>query len=157
MAFVAALAVLFETIPGLRSGFGNVFYFFFWATLPGISISQHSAAGDIWGFQAVWDSAAVAAREQTTDYKRDFGMSFNIGGSQLPPVSQAFRWDGVHWSSGFLLSRVIWVLVAAGLVMLAAVFFNRFDPARGWRSKKEAREAERQRHFPRRKKIAEPP
>ncbi len=140
MAFVAALAVLFETIPGLRSGFGNVFYFFFWATLPGISISQHSAAGDIWGFQAVWDSAAVAAREQTTNYTRDFGMSFNIGGSQLPPISQAFRWEGVHWSGGFLLSRVIWMLVAAGLAMLAAVFFNRFDPARGLRSRKEARD-----------------
>jgi hypothetical protein len=141
MAFVAALAVLFETIPGLRGGFGNIFYFFFWSALPGISISQHSPGFDIWGFQAVWDSAGAVAREQTSNYKRDFGMSFNIGGSTLPPISHAFRWEGVQWSEAFLVSRVIWVLAAVGLTLLAAVFFNRFDPAKGRRSS-EVREAE---------------
>src|SRR5262249_33383027 len=31
MAFTAALAVLFETLPALRGGAGNVIYFFLWA------------------------------------------------------------------------------------------------------------------------------
>ena len=33
------------------------------------------------------------------------------------------------------------MLAAVGLALLAAALFNRFDPARGWRSKKEKREA----------------
>ena len=33
MAFTGALAVLFETVPGLRGGIGNVIYFFVWTAL----------------------------------------------------------------------------------------------------------------------------
>ena len=35
MALVAAVAVLFETVPGLRGGFGNVVWFFAWTFLIG--------------------------------------------------------------------------------------------------------------------------
>ncbi len=41
MAFTAALAVLFETLPALRGGVGNVIYFFLWtALLAGGGISE---------------------------------------------------------------------------------------------------------------------
>ena len=45
MAFTAALAILFETIPGLRGGIGNVVYFFVWTALLAVPISSLDASG----------------------------------------------------------------------------------------------------------------
>ncbi|HYL91747.1 MAG TPA: hypothetical protein VEW69_01180, partial [Alphaproteobacteria bacterium] len=41
-----------------------------------------------------------------------------------------FQWDGLHWTSGMVLQRLLWVGVAIALTCLAALFFRRFDPAR---------------------------
>ncbi|MES2393728.1 MAG: ABC transporter permease subunit, partial [Acidobacteriota bacterium] len=44
LSITAALAVLFETLPGLRGGLGNVLYFFLWIFL--ISLSVTSLTGN---------------------------------------------------------------------------------------------------------------
>jgi hypothetical protein len=40
MSVAAALAVLFETIPGLRGGLGNIAYFFLWIFLLSLSVNS---------------------------------------------------------------------------------------------------------------------
>ncbi|MCD6344269.1 MAG: hypothetical protein J7M17_01510, partial [Anaerolineae bacterium] len=43
---------------------------------------------------------------------------------------QTFHWEGVAWTSDVILGRLLWVGVALGIALLAALFFDRFDPAR---------------------------
>jgi hypothetical protein len=68
MAVVAAVAVLFETIPFLRSGFGNVAYFFLWAFALSLSVIPHFPASDLAGIGLVKDSTIAAAHlSENTD------------------------------------------------------------------------------------------
>jgi hypothetical protein len=130
MALTAAIAVLFEMLPVLRGGVGNVVWFFAWVlgglTLPDVSKNDGL---DPLGFMTVAHSMQDAARLVIPGYKNSFSLTIE------PPRSHALstlRWEGVHWSAEGVGLRVMWVLVAMAIVMLAAIFFDRFD-ARSWR------------------------
>ncbi|MGD8472946.1 MAG: hypothetical protein PVH59_02405, partial [Anaerolineae bacterium] len=46
------------------------------------------------------------------------------------PRGAAFLYDGVSWTGALLLGRLIWLGAALMLAAVAALFFDRFDPAR---------------------------
>jgi hypothetical protein len=60
----------------------------------------------------------------------NFNFSLTIGGER---AVRTFPWNGIDWTFHVLLVRLLWVGAAAGLALLASVFFHRFDPARSWR------------------------
>src|SRR5262249_29097699 len=62
MALTASIAVLFETLPLLRGGFGNIVWFFAWSML-GIGLPELSGNHrlDPMGFMAVADSMIAGA------------------------------------------------------------------------------------------------
>jgi hypothetical protein len=138
-ALVAALALLFETLPGLRGGLGNVVYLFLSF---GILATGSRLGWDLLGIEALESSI-------TADLTAEFpgsGGSFGVGITPLrgrlaewiegkgfatfPDRLQEFHWEGMRWTSQILLERLAWVGVALGLLLLAALFFDRFDPAR---------------------------
>jgi hypothetical protein len=129
MAMTAAIAVLFETVPLLRSGIGNVIYFFAWtgalaATIP-------TGAPDPAGLQVIIQSTRAVLWKIDTTHKDTFGLT--IGGIE---AVRKFLWNGVDWTAAIVLGRLMWCLVAVGFALLASVFFHRFDPAREfWRKK----------------------
>ncbi|MES2392276.1 MAG: hypothetical protein V4555_11590 [Acidobacteriota bacterium] len=45
-------------------------------------------------------------------------------------IDHTFLWPGLQWSTTILLSRAAWLVAAFSLTLLAALFFDRFDPAR---------------------------
>src|SRR4029077_11885221 len=52
-----------------------------------------------------------------------------------------FHWDGIDWTRNEVLLRLGWALGALALVLLAATFFDRFDPARSrWRSRAKSKQ-----------------
>lgn len=128
MALTAALAVSFECFPHLRGGIGNIVWFFAWAIL-GIGLPELS--GRRWldpiGVMTVADSMVAGARANIPGYKDSFSLTI---ADQVPKIVQAFRWQGVPWTSQGILMRAVWAGVAIAIVMLAALFFDRFDPAR---------------------------
>ncbi len=131
MAVVAALAVLFEMLPGLRNGAGNVIYFFLWGGILSGGISS-PRFDDLIGFNLIGQGMMHALKAVAPGYKG--GFSLTIAGLQAP--TKTFAWDGVHWTSGVILHRLIWVALAAALTLLAALAFHRFDPARErWRKR----------------------
>jgi hypothetical protein len=132
--FVAAIAVLFETIPGLRGGFGNVLYFFLWSASPALGIATQRSTFDLWGILTVWQSASAVLHAGFPDYKEGFTFSLNVGNLEAS-AQHTFYWRGVHWTGPLLLGRLFWMVVALGLVFLAAAFFDRFDPSRRRRAK----------------------
>ncbi len=128
MAVVAAVAVLFETIPFLRGGFGNVAYFFLWIFSLSLSFASRVPAFDLSGLALVKESTMAAAHlsEKT-------GFSFSLDAGQFQAASATFRWDGISWTPGILLARFLWVGVALTLGFISSLLFDRFDPARGYR------------------------
>ncbi|MFL6196723.1 MAG: hypothetical protein ACJ75H_21245 [Thermoanaerobaculia bacterium] len=141
LAITAALAVLFETLPGLRGGFGNVVWFFSWVTLLSMGAMGSRAGGtwDLFGLGLISESLfKVTAAKFGAN-----GRNFVLGGITQEGKSRTFLWDGMDWTPGLLLSRLAWLGVAVGVALLAARFFDRFDPSRGWQRKSKARKAAR--------------
>lgn len=126
MAFVAACAVLFETLPLLRGGFGNVVWLFTWTGLMPVAIKLPGFP-DPFGLGAVsaqlWE--AVRQRFGTTEH------SFSLGSIGVERPVRTFVWEGMDWTSASVLKQLLWLLVAVGIALLAALFFDRFDPSRG--------------------------
>jgi len=127
LAFLAALAVLFECVPVLRGGFGNVFYFFFWTALLGAGIQTHIGYLDLMGIGFIQQSVLERA-QQLPGYKG--GFSFQIGPHE-GRTFQTFVWDGFHWTAAAVMPRMVWFLFAFLTLLLAAAFFDRFDESRG--------------------------
>jgi hypothetical protein len=130
MALVAALAVLFESIPVLRGGIGNVLYFFLWPFSLGMGEMVKSHLVDPLGLFTVFAGLEPAAQAGIPGYKGGFSLTVD---PEPVGVVKSFRWEGVSWSQEVILSRVLWIGVALALVVLAALFFDRFDPARSLR------------------------
>lgn len=128
MALVAAVAVVFETIPFLRGGFGNVAYFFLWTAglaVPASAGAQGNSSNFDWaGLTIVWKSMRAAANTSNNS----FSFSLDVGSFDF--VRSTFLWSGIVWTAGIVLSRIAWIAFAFVLVAFSALFFDRFDPAR---------------------------
>jgi len=144
MAFVAALAVLFETLPVLRGGVGNIVFFFLWIFLlvgggvgslgTGATRSTRQHFQDFTGIVAEMDDMQTAGRKIDPAYKG--GSSLNIG--ETPPMKR-FVWTGIRWTPLMLESRLFWLLAAAFVAWLASFPFHRFDPAREWALRRKSK------------------
>jgi hypothetical protein len=135
VAVTSALAVLFESLPVLRGGIGNVIYFFVWiflltasaSTLDKSSASQPvTPYTDFTGIATVMGQMMAVLRHLDPSY--DNGASFSVGG--LMPTTKTFLWTGLAWNADLVLSRFALLGIAVALSLLAALFFDRFDPAR---------------------------
>jgi hypothetical protein len=135
MAFVAGLAVLFETTPLLRGGVGNAFYVFLWIGVLSASITLPKL--DPFALNSYMRSMQAAVLQINPGYRP--GFSFQVGAAE---ATQQFEWSGLHWSFMMVLMRLVWVGIALLLPAVAAYFFNRFDPAAQRRSSRNQPEPE---------------
>jgi hypothetical protein len=133
MGTVAAMAVLFETLPGLRGGWGNVVYFFLLMTLISghlILLAEHATDlpfADLIGYGLMESVLADTLGSRIPGYDGSLQIGAT-GDLALQPV----RWEGIPWTPERVLARLYWFGVAFVLVLVAAVCFSRFDPARGF-------------------------
>ena len=144
MGLIAAVAVLFESINWLRGGLGNVIYFFtfLFALVASGEMMRSGAPGgtlnpylDFAGWQIVGDSISRTA--QAAYPGSSGGFAFSITDLSNPKL---FHWSGIEWTADIFLSRLFFILLAIGMVMLAAVFFDRFNPSRLLRIKRKRTE-----------------
>ena len=137
LAIVAALAVLFESVSFLRGTLGNVVYFFLWG--PVMLASEGPlllartpavARNDVLGLSR----SIVSVREQLAAGQIDWGHGVS---GVISPLTAGdltrFTWTGMEWTGPVVLERLGWVCVAVAVALLAALPFDRFDPARGRR------------------------
>jgi len=143
MAITAAVAVLFETLPVLRGGVGNVIYFFAWSTYLGLS--GVTGVNDYLGFGFFMRRMVGALKLIDPSYNGGFALQ--VG--PLAHATKTFLWNGVDWTPQLLLGRLQWVAIAIGIAWLSALFFHRFDPAREGRHRnKESPEPAEERRAP---------
>lgn len=122
---VAACAVFFETVPGLRGGFGNFLYFFVWARLVAVSSQSRGAAPlDILGFGLIKPGLRAAVEAQHPGATGFFDITFD------PGTLSTFTWPGIVWTAEAVRYRLFWFLPFLLLPCAGLLFFHRFDPAR---------------------------
>jgi len=131
MAMTAAIAVLFETLPVLRGGAGNVIYFFAWAAYLGFS--GVAGVNEYVGLGFFMRSMTGALKQIDPSHTQE---QFTLQAGPVMHATKTFLWNGVDWTPQVILGRLQWVVIAIGIARLSAIFFNRFDPAReSWRRK----------------------
>jgi hypothetical protein len=119
LAFIAALAVLFESINWLRGGFGNLVYYVVYAVT--------AVVGNLQGISNVWPSL-YAACSASFDHCKS-GRQIDLGGEPLLNLP-TFRFEGIHWTAEIIWPRLAWIAVSVAVALLAAYFFHRFDPSK---------------------------
>jgi hypothetical protein len=135
MLVVAALAILFEAIPWLRGGLGNVVYFFVWisalsAPMTRLDKGVHGSYNDLFGTGTLIPSITAACEAAFPgSNKTGLNLGINVKESGKHWDLTTFRWEGLDWTSQLIARRLYWLGVGLGLALLAAVFFRRFDPA----------------------------
>jgi hypothetical protein len=129
LALTAAAAVLFETVPGLRSGTGNIVWLFLWMTG---SIGLQSGGGlDVFGMGHV-----IASMRADVGDRRPF--DFGVGLVERDTPLKVFSWSGSYVDAGFLAQRLVLLAIAVALAVLGALWFHRFDPARAMPGRRAA-------------------
>ncbi|HEV7783855.1 MAG TPA: hypothetical protein VGQ28_00880, partial [Thermoanaerobaculia bacterium] len=132
MALVAAFAVLFETIPFLKGGFGNVVWFFLYTGAVPLGIkSTHDVIG-LGLVKTQLKAAVLKAFGTATD-------GFVLGAVTNEGRTRTFRWEGMDWTREILLSRLTLLAIAIAIALLAARFFDRFDVSRSWGGRRSSR------------------
>jgi hypothetical protein len=127
ISLTGAVALLFETMPVLRGGVGNVVWFFAWATGIGLAGLTGREWLDFSGLLMVMNSITRAARTAIPGYGG--GFAFQVS-PEPARVASSLRWAGLQWDLSQILLRLEWIAVALALVQVATFFFDRFDPAR---------------------------
>jgi hypothetical protein len=151
MALVAAVAVLFDTVGWLRGGLGSALYFFlFLFLLMPAMFMPYSPVLDFTGTRLVGDSIVEAALGT-----RPAMAATGFGFGYANPNPSWFRFDGIEWTAELVLWRLLFVLIAVGLVLLAAACFDRFNTARPVRARRPSAKAAT--HAPAAATAAQPP
>jgi len=146
LLLVAAIAVLFESVRFLRGGLGNVVYFFLWTiSLATIATALDSGRtrNDPMGMGILIPTikgAVYAEFPQINPDSTGVAMGFHIRGDGRAWDMTTFAWHGMDWSGSIAAQRAVWIALALFVTLLAALFFDRFDPAVGTVSRR-ARDA----------------
>jgi hypothetical protein len=123
LVFVCGLAVVFEVLPGLRGGLGNVAWVFAWALL--LVLSMRGPALD-------WSGLVLTRASMRADLLAAKGVDetgFRVGGGPRH-ATQVFPWHGLEWTPGALLGRAQWLGAGLLLALAGVPFFDRFDASR---------------------------
>ena len=129
MVFVAAAAVMFESIPPLSGSLGNILYLIFIETILITSI-QELHYFDLSGIELFIQSGHEAVRQFYPDAKPGVLVGFVKFDEHLSKEVITFPWKGIDWTTATLLPRLIWVGLGLVFVAIAVPFFDRFDRTR---------------------------
>ncbi|MFF3176515.1 ABC transporter permease [Streptomyces sp. NPDC057900] len=128
MVLTAAAALLFEAVPLLRAGLGNIVWFFVWAFVAIGGQSPNAPLGGI-GVHPVVRSLGDAMRGQGIDPRQ--AGEFSLGLTLIDKPLTTFDWNGFAPDSAYLLGRLAVIAIALAATLLPLLWFPRFDPARG--------------------------
>lgn len=134
LALVAALAVLFETLPPLARGFGNFVWFFVWGAL--LVVPLETGALDLLGIATFQAAMGEAVRGIDPGYESGFVIT--LAGDAAARIHGTFTWDGLAASEIPWRERAQVLALALLVATAAALPFDRFDPARRRRRRGDA-------------------
>lgn len=131
MAFVAAMAVLFESVSFLQGGFGNIVYFVAFI----FSLPLFMENSTLIKYPAYEPSGLALLADQmgkgVSAIYPAYDGAFSLGaGGLAPKATTTFIWNGIHWTPDLIFARLTLIVLAVAFASFAALFFDRFDPSR---------------------------
>lgn len=126
--FVSAVAVLFESIRWLSGKFGDVVYFFLWATVLGLVVGNETSHGRLsWAryFDFTGFGFMIDQMQRTLETH-----SVSIGASSFDPTKPTIVFPGLTLTREWIAPRLVSLVAPLLLLPVAALFFHRFDPVR---------------------------
>lgn len=137
MAIIATIAMVFEIIPLVRSTFGNILFFFVWAFLIFSSFEPFQIGFGITISDLFGQGIAIADIVSTLQAKYpNYNGIFSNGLTTLNENAEIFVWQGVSWNLSLIAGRLLWILVAVLVVLVASLFFSRFPRERARKAEK---------------------
>jgi hypothetical protein len=127
IVFVAVLGIVFESVPWLSGRFGDVLYFFLWATTLGMvaNAMEHGAPRWVACFDFTGLGFLMAVMKGTVHTTQ-----VSIGASDFDPKKGIYVLHGLILDRSWILPRLASVLSPLLLMPVAQLFFHRFDPSR---------------------------
>jgi hypothetical protein len=128
IAFVSAIAIVFESTPLLRTKLGDVLYFFLWVGLMGSTTAlMEQGLGTNWApFFDISGFGVLLAQ-----MKAYYGTSsLSIGATSFDAAKGTLDFAGLHATPYWIATRLTATLWPIALLGIARLFFHRFDPAR---------------------------
>jgi hypothetical protein len=126
MFFIATLAVVFEVFFGKYSIIQNVGFFFLFTTLlifPASNETQFEL--DIFGSEIVTHQMENQVKEiLQTDELPALNIGYVIGNGK---ETKRFNFEGVNFSTLFLISRISWIFLCIVSIVVISPFFHRFN------------------------------
>jgi hypothetical protein len=146
MALIAAIAVIFEIVPLLRGTIGNILFFVVWGCIifsgfNPIQISNLFTISDLFG-QGIAITDIVSTLQ---DKFPDYNGVFSNGLTTLDQKAEIFIWQGVNWNFPLIAGRSLWIMIAVILVLIASLFFSRFQHDKTLNSKRKKDRLEKRR------------
>jgi hypothetical protein len=128
MFLVSALAVTAEVFLGRKSILQYIaFFFFFGILMANINTQKNETLAvliDPFGVRTMTSSIKEMINARFHEQIEGVNLGFTFNGKR---GFKTFEWDGITITSLFLLSRLLWLIFAAGLVYFSSFFFHRFD------------------------------
>ena len=125
--FISVAAIVFESIPWLSGRAGDVLYFFFYAASLGIVVNMMVRGGG--GLARYFDFSGFGYLME--QMQRNFHtQSISIGSSSFDATKPVLIIEGLNLGGGAWATRLVSTIAPIPLLLLAGVFFHRFDPAR---------------------------
>ena len=132
---VSAAAVLFDCVRPLRGGFGNIAWFFLFGFLmagSGMDRPDSSTWRDFTGARVVVEDARrvlLKSHPAAAGQPQGFTMGANFNPRYRDQSLHTFEWRGMRWTWRAAASRLPWLVLTAGMLLLAHVAFDRFATA----------------------------
>jgi ABC-type transport system involved in multi-copper enzyme maturation permease subunit len=138
LAIWSAFAVAFESIPFLRGGLGNVVAFFLWVGILGSWAPSFASlvtpSNDLLGMSRATASIQrqILAIDPAADIATGGMFWFQVPLIEGQPARSAktFTWEGLDWTGGLVLERLLWIGLGIVIALAASIPFDRFDPSR---------------------------
>ncbi len=124
LAAISAAAILFETIPVLRGGIGNVAYFFLWTAVVVNGIEGASGVGEL------IEQIRLAVMNHDPSSNGGVNIGVTVSSSGQDRQINTFVWSGVVYSSAVFVSIATVLGFSAVLLGAATLIFDRFKKAK---------------------------
>ena len=124
--FIACLGVIFEVLFQKYSILQNVLFFFLFSFLAFSSAKNKTDFYfDAFGSKIVMHQLEEKVKEIThTDKDTNKSIGYVLGNTKKP---KKFEFNGIDFSSTFILSRVLWMFLGVVLVGFSSLYFHRFS------------------------------
>ena len=125
--FLSALTVLFEVVFGNKTNLLNVVFFFVFAAIVAITNANHITNLqwlDPLGIKFLTNEILSFVKTLTAESNLNISVGFNFNSTK---EVKHFLYEGSNFNASYILSRILWIFMAFGVIKLSAILFNRFD------------------------------